>query len=96
MPTNVHYNSATHPPTTTSTAGTPKTRKSDIMFETASGLKGTASGDNAVAVGADKKTGVAGVKGEDTAVGAARPGFAFGFGAAVPESPAAGLAGLLF
>lgn len=52
----------------------------DVNAALAGGATSGASGDNAVAAAADEDSGAVGVVGEDTAIGAAAPGAAIGFG----------------
>lgn len=52
----------------------------DVNAALAGGATSGATGDNAVAAAADEDSGAVGVVGEDTAIGAAAPGAAIGFG----------------
>lgn len=97
VPYGHHDNHSTKPPTTkppTTTKTPSKKPKADIVTMLSDGTGGTASGDQAVSVAANKDAGVAGAKGGDTAFGLAGPGLSIAGGSEAPPSPSAGLFGL--
>lgn len=70
--------------------GFPASSNFDINAALAGGAASAATGDNAVAAAADDDSGVVGVIGENTALGAAAPGAAIGFGFGSLFNPSAG------
>lgn len=68
--------------------------RGDLTLALADGTMSSASGENAILVGANNDAGAAGAKGGTNAVGLATPGAAVAFGNTAPPSPSALLGGL--